>query len=1115
VYFARIAMTTCLLLAWAVTTAGAQVEPSSQPTADRKPASASQADNVHTVSSPLQLQQVDPEIGVFLTGEAARKFREWLNTSEGLDYSITSIALVGKVETDDRAELTATITVQVNRDNRSLRVPLNLNEATLRDPPPSYRGKGQAYPDSDFKREAGYHWWFRGKGEHVLTLSLIVPVRKQLPTRRLQLSIPRTAVSKLKLHVPDQRLSTKHLPEDAWVRTTPSGKSGTNIEVQWVGPRLDLSWQPLPGQKPVETVLQSNTDIRATVSGESVLLEATQRIQARQGNFSEVRVRLPSGFQLVEVEGNQNVDHQVSTDNHVTHVTVQLTEPTTGPLDLKWTLDSQFPNKSGTLAFDGFEVDRARQQFGTIAISGLEGYQLSKLVGKNVRRTDAGPAMSNERINTAYKFYKQPFHLALELAEVEPRMTVTPNLRMRMTPERADLDAVFQFEVYYGAAREIILHWPNARKEGWTLDTVGPPTLLDRDQSDERLNDGVLRIPFLQRTKGTFTVHLKASRPIDAAKETLNLSLPYVKDSPRQPTRVTLFSADNLVVQLSAEGETSLRPLLVKVSGSVDDIPADFRDLRRREAFQIDSLEHTFSATTTLHEQQLTTSSTATVELEQDRLAITQRIRYDVAFERLSQIRMLVPEALQKRVSFTTDDGQVLTPNSTLFSEGTLKEVRLMLSDEKIGEFDVTARFFVDMAEDLSPGRSAVVTIPLVQSSDAGFISTTVRFQHQNRIDAVLNDEDSWKPQSTMDNSTGWSATGPMTQIRLKLSHSRRQVSQDYLVRKALIRSVLDQEGRARTRAQYRIDGAVSTIALKLPHDRMAIETVWWNQRQLSPAEIVTVGPDRGDYRLEVAQLPQVGEHLLTVDYHSTQSAPPGHAEAHQLSAPEFAENVWVEESVWQVSLRDDRLLFTNPRGFTAQFRWQRNGFIWSRERLTQTPSPLEWISATDGPAEQADFSQPNTYLFSRFGPASGIEFRAMSLPLIVLFGAGLSLVAGFVLLFIPMTRNVLTFLMMVFAVALVGMWYPAPVQLLLQPALLGLLLAVVTAFINGILKRDKHVPLLTLSSPSDFATPAPSTSSVDRPSMIGACPEEPTIVRPVAGPVREPISSAESGSHA
>ena len=126
---------------------------------------------------------------------------------------------------------------------------------------------------------------------------------------------------------------------------------------------------------------------------------------------------------------------------------------------------------------------------------------------------------------------------------------------------------------------------------------------------------------------------------------------------------------------------------------------------------------------------------------------------------------------------------------------------------------------------------------------------------------------------------------------------------------------------------------------------------------------------------------------------------------------------------------------------------------------------------------------------------------------MIVFVGAGLALAVGFVLLKVPATRNVFSLLLLTFVVALVALWYMEPVQVLLQPALLGLLLAVVAALIEGGLKRQRAGAVLTLSSPSDFVGPVMPASSADHLLSVAAGSEEPTAVRSMFER-SEPVSS-------
>jgi hypothetical protein len=128
-----------------------------------------------------------------------------------------------------------------------------------------------------------------------------------------------------------------------------------------------------------------------------------------------------------------------------------------------------------------------------------------------------------------------------------------------------------------------------------------------------------------------------------------------------------------------------------------------------------------------------------------------------------------------------------------------------------------------------------------------------------------------------------------------------------------------------------------------------------------------------------------------------------------------------------------------------------------------------------------------------------------MNRSIIVLFGAGLALLMGFLLLKIPFTRNVLTVLFVLFAFALCSIWYMEPIQVLLQPAGLGLLLAFAAVLLDGSLKKHRPAHAATLAPPDEYSGSSLSHSPHAYPEGLGS--EDPTAVRP--GPERSGDSQA------
>ena len=214
---------------------------------------------------------------------------------------------------------------------------------------------------------------------------------------------------------------------------------------------------------------------------------------------------------------------------------------------------------------------------------------------------------------------------------------------------------------------------------------------------------------------------------------------------------------------------------------------------------------------------------------------------------------------------------------------------------------------------------------------------------------------------------------------------------------------------------------------------------------------------------------------LLLLDYYSEEPTHLGWCNQLQLVTPKFASTVWVAQTIWQVVLPADQHLLTAPREYAAQFHWQRSLLLWSRQpnsgydriaRVLNDASPLPSDSVF---GESAATSDSNVYPVSCFGPPQPLVFWSMSRSAIVGVGAGLALLLGFVLIRIPETRHVLTFLIVGFLMSLAALWFAEPVKVLLQPAILGAAMAVIAALIDRVGHRQPQTPMVTLSSPSDF----------------------------------------------
>jgi hypothetical protein len=250
---------------------------------------------------------------------------------------------------------------------------------------------------------------------------------------------------------------------------------------------------------------------------------------------------------------------------------------------------------------------------------------------------------------------------------------------------------------------------------------------------------------------------------------------------------------------------------------------------------------------------------------------------------------------------------------------------------------------------------------------------------------------------------------------------------------------------------------------------------------------------------------------VLTIQYGDADAAPFGLIGFHRLNAPSFPDNTSIESTIWQVTLPFEQYLFFTPAGFSPEFRWQRDGAVWDRRPTAKAAELGRWLGVLRPASDEG-----NPYAFSRFGAAHTIVIGSMAGSFVIFVGAGLSLLAAFILLRLRAARSLLTLFVFAFAVAVCCLWYAEAVRLLLQPALLGFLLALVAAFVDARLQKRRGRVVLEAPGAAEFAATATSGSSLERNLLSGADPEAPTINRhagPDGSEGPQALSASASGS--
>ena len=315
--------------------------------------------------------------------------------------------------------------------------------------------------------------------------------------------------------------------------------------------------------------------------------------------------------------------------------------------------------------------------------------------------------------------------------------------------------------------------------------------------------------------------------------------------------------------------------------------------------------------------------------------------------------------------------------------------------------------------------------------------------------------DDTWSPQipqmSVEKGSThAWTVAGDRTSIPLRLLRIASVAAPRVKIAKAFLHSIVDVTGVVQTAALYRIQGPAPSVVLTLPpHSADAKFSLDGNP--LKPERIREARPDSGEYRLDIGGLSPNPERVLAVEYRD-----PERIALRICGAASSAGPLVSRQHI-------DRLADLGSYVPLRTVPVSRSLRVLARVSLAAPDGVLEPRAHAAGCrlgrlAGNHRSHRPAMRVIPTHSAGSGtvptILVGSMAQAFVIFVGAGLSLLAAFVLLKLPVARTPLTLFLFAFAVAVAYLWSAETVRLLLQPAFFGFLLAGVAAALDGRIQR-------------------------------------------------------------
>jgi hypothetical protein len=657
------------------------------------------------------------------------------------------------------------------------------------------------------------------------------------------------------------------------------------------------------------------------------------------------------------------------------------------------------------------------------------------------------------------------------------------------------LEGRYDIRTFRGPVRELVLHWPGWRTEGWKLEGIQPAgTVVTGITTDDTTDNGRLLVGIADQAPANFELRVMARCPTPKTAEA-RLALPRLLGPTTWATQVLFLHAENIDADLLPMGETALRPIEADGGTTAESLGFDAALAVRH--YRLDTEERLIAIQVTPRTQRVSVASSTAAEIRGRRLRVEQSLRHRVEYERLGELNLQVPTSLAAGVAFRLGT-TTLTPTWSDGDRPRERIAKLKLPQALLGEVTIVATWEQPLPDELWIDRDATIAIPLLTSRSGTF--TTNELTMTPPAWFTVSAVDAGWQRSGGDRSLVWSAGGEVTTFDGLLSPGTGAEGEPFLASRALVALSADPQGQQTYVVSVRVSGSGAHLNVQLPATATP-GRFFWDGRLLDESEILEFPLGSRRYTLPWSE-PQTAdqERLLRVEYAVPGTGLTGISSLLATQVPKIPQCRWTDRVVWWVDIPASQHLFGPPLNVTPLYAWTRSGFVWRREPLVTRAAMTEWLAGTSSTGEQATAAWPrlgNDYAFTQFGPLEDVRLRLMSSAMGFLWGAGGALGLGFLLIKVRVFRSLISLLSLCCGAMVSALWFLPQMELLFQPMLVGGGLAALLGWHEAWSRRHSAGTLLNLSvSPGDWQTATVPDPSAPPASLLIRGTDSATIYR-------------------
>jgi hypothetical protein len=1015
---------------------------------------------------------------VILDGELYRKLRQAAEpaaktTGQPLASVVESLAASGEV-TGDWAKLSVEYRISLETDGPAW-VSIQLDGLTL-----SEAREGSKELPTRITEGRAWQVELHGKGEHVVRVRLLVPVKSTVEGRRIELAIPPVASTRIELRVPQTPMdATTGLNEMVAIAPVEGGPSARLAARLSPRSRIELVWRERadPAAR-LPALLSVKGDMAIEVERGSIRTRSSWLVSALRGTSNQLTLRLDPNEEVLDVEvDGKPVQVETRSEAGRSVLSIPLSEPLRASTNRAVTLSTKRSiASSGTahVALQGYSFDQAKVQTGWVAVARAGPIFLNPTPGRGLRRIDPRtelPDTLRNRADTvlAFEFNDQPFELGLSVEPAPPRLRVENRTTISLDPRSARLQTRLECRTSQGRMFEVQVVLP----KGLEFEGAEPPEIVESAQAvplDSRAGSAggadaarVLSIVLTPQAREAevFTIVLNGRSVIDPSRPVvLPLFQPIVNTT--TSSEFVMATGRNVTVDLSSAGDepSSFRP-------DWGSPPADWVWPNRRPGpeqsllwLRSDANPETMPLRASVRPRSIRHESTLSASIDRRGAEVVDEISGEVAFGPVSQLDVALPLEVGDHWEVEGAERTVREPMG-LDADGT-RRYRLRFAREYTDTFRVRIRYRLPFAEQPAIDREGKLRLAPIRVLEGTSTGQRILISAEPGVE-LKTDAKGWTSLASIDPPAG-SENGPPVKIALSRNDEKsgsvgvnvrfgpRLALPSVVVSRLWIKSVQRPENELATTAWFWVETREGTMTVGLPSGSR------WLRARVGSTDLGEGGVEllaSDEYRIRFPTTTPSGPLLVSIDY-----AVPSSESADGWPALRLLAGGVVQQSVWEVQVLGTRAGVGTPSGWVNENEWYWEDLLWRRRPWKTEAELANWLTGGNSRYRfsdstiTGDLGGQHRYLFSRVGPPTPLRFAVFSRLTLLLSCSGPILLMGLLALFRRPPPRLIAVMLLAIGFAAGSIIEFDVMLLLLQSSALGIALLVMALAMHWAIER-------------------------------------------------------------